>query len=155
VPRLFAIAGLVALIAGLALGWPMLRAHLQYQTVRGRVLDVLTQPAPDGRVRVSIAYEFSPPGRREVRLSYRTSDWRLQPGDEVLVDATTAELWQRSLPGRNVPVYVDVNDGGDSAFMVADPSRLGRIEAEHGMQLVMVGLLLWIFGYWARLRRKG
>ena len=154
-PRLFAITGLLAVITGLALAWPMLRAAAQYQVVRGRVLDVLTQPTVDGRVRMSVAYEFTPPGRREVWLSYRTSDWRLEPGDDAVVDPATAELWQRSLPGRVVPVYVAVNDGGDSAFMVADPRRLGRLKAEHGIPLALMGLLLWLFGYWARLRRKG
>ena len=82
----------------------MLRAASQYQVVRGRVLDVLTQPTADGRVRMSVAYEFSAPGRHEVQLSYRTSDWRLEPGDDAVVDAATAELWQHSLPGRVVPV---------------------------------------------------
>jgi hypothetical protein len=155
VPRLFAITGLLAVLAGLALAWPLLRAAAQYQIVRGRVLDVLTQPTTDGRVRMAVAYEFTPPGRREVLLSYRTSDWRLAPGDDPVVDPATADLWQRTLPGRIVPVYVDVNAGADSAFMVADPRRLGRLKAEHGIPLTLMGLLLWIVGYWTRLRRKG
>ena len=48
-----------------------------------------------------------------------------------------------------------MNDAGDSAFMVADPRRLGRLKAEHGIPLALIGLLLWILGYLARLRRKG
>ena len=151
--RLLIILSLIIATTGLAIAWPLVRAALEFRPVRGEILDVITTFAEDGRLRVAIAYEYPLPTRGEHAIGYTLTDERLQTVPDPVVDAAQANALLRTLPGRKVRVYYDVNHPLDTAFMLSPVSAGGGLRAEHGALMVLVGLALGILGQLARLRR--
>lgn len=138
---------------GLVVAWPLVRAAVSFKPVRGEILDVITTPADDGRLRVAIAYEYPLPTRGERAIGYRLTDERLHPVDDPVVDAAYADAL-RGLTGRRVRVYYDVNQPLDTAFMLSPVSTDGGLRAEHGALMLMAGVALSLIGQLGRLRRE-
>lgn len=151
--RLIIVVSLLVALVGLVIAWPLVRAAVQFRPVRGEVIDVLTVPANDGQVRVIIAYEYPLPTTGERAIGYTLTDERLQPVADPLLDPVQAESLRRSLPGRAVRVYYDVNHPIDSAFMLSPVASTGGVRAEHGALMVLIGIAFSIVGQLARLRR--
>lgn len=150
------ILGLVLLIAGVWLGWPLLHAASQLTRVRGVVLDVLAAPLPDGRARVAVAYQFTVPGKpRQTVLGYRLADRGFTLSEHLDLPAERAELLGRTLPNQWMWVFYDVNDPAGSAFMVTDGFEPGRLRAEHGVLLLLTGIACWLLAWFTRRRTLG
>lgn len=147
------IISLIISMTGLVIAWPLVRAALEFRPVRGEILDVIITPAEDGQQRVAIAFEYPLPTRGERAIGYTLTDERLQPVPDPVMDAAQANTLLRSLPGRAVRVYYDVNHPLDTAFMLSPVGTGGGLRAEHGAMMVLIGLALGIFGQLARLRR--
>lgn len=154
--RTLLVLGVILLAAGLWLGWPLIRAASQLTLTKGRVLDVLTMPLPDGRVRVAIALEFSISGKvRETVLCYRQADRSFALAEYLDLPADHAENLGRTLPNQWLRVFYDVNDPAGSAFMVSERLEPGRLRAEHGVLLLLMGISCWIMAWFARRRTIG
>jgi hypothetical protein len=151
--RVLILLSLVTMVAGLVVAWPLVRAAWSFTPVHGEVLDVLTLPEPDGRLRVAIAYEYPLPARGEHALGYTQSDERLRPIADPVLDAALANRLRQALPGRKVRIFYDANHPLDSAFMLSPTLAPDGLRAEHGTLLVMAGIALGILGQLARLRR--
>jgi hypothetical protein len=143
----------VLMAAGLVIAWPLVRAAVEFRPVRGEILDVITTPTDDGRLRVAIAYEYPLPTRGERAIGYTLTDERLQPVDDPVVDAAQAQNLLRALPQRPVRVYYDVNRPLDSVFMLSPVADRTGLRAEHGALMVLIGVALGILGQLARLKR--
>jgi hypothetical protein len=150
--RLLIILSLIITTTGLVIAWPLVRAALEFRPVRGEVLDVITTRADDGRLRVAIAYEYPLPTRGERAIGYALTDERLQPVPDPVMDVAQANALLRTLPGRAVRVYYDVNHPLDTAFMLSPVGTGGGVRAEHGALMVLIGLAIGILGQLARLR---
>ncbi|MBA3699321.1 MAG: hypothetical protein H0W78_10750 [Planctomycetes bacterium] len=151
--RLLIVISLFVSLVGLVIAWPLVRAAVQFRPVRGEVLDVITVPADNGRVRVIIAYEYPLPTPGERAIGYTLTDERLQPVPDPEMDAQQAESLRRNLPGRAVRIYYEVNRPIDSAFMLSPVSDKGGLRAEHGALMVLIGIAFSIIGQLARMRR--
>jgi len=151
--RFLIIFSLIISAVGVVIAWPLVRAAVEFRPVRGEILDVITSPAENGLVRVTIAYEYPLPTKGEHALGYTQTDERLQPVPDPAMEASQAESLRRALPGRAVRIYYDVNHPIDSAFMLSPVSAKGGLRAEHGALMVLIGLACGIIGQLARLRR--
>lgn len=153
--RLLTVASLILLTIGVIIGWPFIRASMQYRAVRGQIIDVFTLPVDDQQVKLFIAYEYPLPGpERHRALGYAQADGKLQPlPDHHLVRTEDAEAWQRALNGHNVRVYYDVNFPIDTAFMISPLQPTHGLRPEHGMLMILFGLTCGILGQLARRRR--
>ena len=60
--RLLTVASVIFLTVGVIIGWPFIRASMQYRAVRGQIIDVFTLPFDDHQVKLFIAYEYPLPG---------------------------------------------------------------------------------------------
>ena len=153
--RLLTVASLILILLGVVIGWPFIRATMQYQAVRGQILDVFTLPIDGQQVKLFIAYEYPLPGPGKNRaLGYAQADGNLQllPDDHI-VPAADADAWQRALYGHNVRVYYDVNQPIDTAFMISPIRPAHGLRPEHGMLMILFGLACGILSSLARRRR--
>lgn len=154
--RVLLILGAILLTAGLWLGWPLIHSASQLTLTRGRVLDVLSTPLPDGRVRVAVAFEFTIPGKvREIVLCYRLADRSFSLSEHLDLPADRAEDLGRNLPGQWLRVFYDVNDPAGSAFMVSERLEPGRLRAEHGVLLLLIGIACWLLAWISSRRTSG
>ena len=154
-PHVLRVLGSFLLISGLWLGWPLIKASAQLtRTGQGRVLDVLSTPLPDGRVRVAIAFEFPIPGKpREIVLSFRQADRSFNLAEYLDLSAERAAALTHTLPGQRMWVFYDVNDPAGTAFMVHNEP--GRLRAEHGILLLLSGIACWLLSWFTRSRTPG
>jgi hypothetical protein len=156
VARVFVILGFALVITGMVVAWPLIFATSHYQMVRGRILEVFTQPLPDQRVRLSVAYDYPIPARhgRVFAIGHAQADQRFQPIPDLVIPASQVPLYERVLL-REAPVrrvFLDVNDPVGSAFMITDVSVGRSLSAEQGVALGLLGLLMWCVGYLVRAR---
>lgn len=151
--RFLIVFSLLLTVVGLVIAWPLVRAAVEFRPVRGDIIDVITSPADKGLVRVTIAYEYPLPTKGERAIGYTQTDERLQPVPDPEMEASQAESLMRSLPGRAVRIYYDVNQPIDSAFMLSPVINKDGLRAEHGALMVLVGIAFGILGQLARLRR--
>jgi hypothetical protein len=152
--RFLTVASLLFLFVGAVVAWPLVRAVLEFKSVRGQILDVITLPAADDHFRIAIAYEYPLPQRGERAIGYTITNERLEPIDDSLVDRDFAEQLTRTLPGRRVRVYYNVNQPLDTAFMLSpiETGRLAGLRAEHGVLIVIIGVACGILAQLNRSR---
>ena len=124
--------GIIFMVVGFVIAWPLVRAATMYSAVSAKVMTVLIIPVNETHSRVSIAYDYRVGGSAKGDIARHT---------------------QRQLEGRSVRVYVDMNRPYDTAFMLNPLSEDQPIRPEQGALLVMLGIFCSILAQLTRLRR--
>ncbi len=155
--KLLLLIGLGMIGYGGIIAWPLIYASAHYQVVRGRILEVFSEPLPDDQVRLSIAYEFPVPSRQQrvVAIGHAQADRSMHRVESVVIPATRLASIEHTLihvtPSRRV--FYDVNDPIGSAFMLTDLSAVEGIGHDQGLVLIIGGLLLWCIAFLVRHKR--
>ncbi len=133
--------------AALLLAGPFMWAWATHSTAAGHVLDVFFTPAGEGRIRVSVLYDFEIAGTEGVEhaMGWRLADaWCRPIDDPVVIPSQAAALgrWRPSADrGTGGRVFYDANDRSASAFILL-PDHPALRRCRLGMILVMVSLAL-------------
>lgn len=158
-PRLLVVAGIVALVVtGALLAWPQARGWWLYQRSTARILDVLTEPAPGGLVRLAVLYEYELPrvqgaGERTWQLSWRLGDAFFRPMPDPLVESGRVDQVVRSLldaerPDRRLrTVFFTANDPVGSAFILDETAAAPSNRLQIGVVLVGIGLIAGLYAW--------
>ena len=150
--------GIIFMVIGFVVAWPLVRAATMYSAVSAKVMTVLIIPVNATHSRVLIAYDYRVVGsadaaKGDIALGFNLVDERLQLVDDPIVTNEVARHTQRQLEGRSVRVYVDMNRPYDTAFMLNPLSEDQPIRPEQGALLVMLGIFCSILAQLTRLRR--
>lgn len=158
-PRLMVIALVLAIVAtGGLLAWPQVRGYWLYQRTTARILDVLPETLVDGRVRLSVAYEFDLPRDpkqkgRQVSLGWQIGDSFFRPMEDPIVDAARADLVIRKLLDADAStrlqrvVFYVPNDPVATAFILDETAAASTNRLQLGAVLVGIGLLGGLYAW--------
>jgi hypothetical protein len=151
----FLAMGIIFMVIGFVIAWPLVRAATMYSAVSAKVMTVLIIPVNETHSRVSIAYDYRVGGsaKGDIALGFNLVDERLQLVEDPIVTNDVARHTQRQLEGRSVRVYVDMNRPYDTAFMLNPLSEDQPVRPEQGALLVMLGIFCSILAQLTRLRR--
>ena len=153
------IALVLAIVAtGGLLAWPQVRGYWLYQRTTARILDVLPETLVDGRVRLSVAYEFDLPRDpkqkgRQVSLGWQIGDSFFRPMEDPIVDAARADLVIRKLLDADAStrlqrvVFYVPNDPVATAFILDETAAASTNRLQLGAVLVGIGLLGGLYAW--------
>jgi hypothetical protein len=146
--------GIISMIVGFVIAWPLVYAAMQYTMVPGKVVAIMVLPVNEQQSRVAFAYDYRVGGRQgDIALGYALADDRLEIIDDPIVSHEVARRTHAQLDGQSVRVYVDMNRPYTTAFMLNPMSELRGIRPEQGALLVMFGIACSILAQLNRIRR--
>jgi len=158
-PRLMVIALVLAIVVtGALFAWPQVRGYWLYQRTTARILDVLPQTLDDGRVRLSVAYEYELPRDpkypgRQVSLGWQVGDSFFRPMEDPVVDAARADQVIRKLLDADAlsrqlrTVFFVANDPVGTAFILDETAAAPTNRLQLGAVLIGIGLLGGIYAW--------
>jgi len=156
-PRLVVLAVVLAIvITGALFAWPQVRGYWLYQRTTARILDVLPETLPDGRVRLAIAYEYELPRKadaavREVSLGWQIGDAFFRPmPDPVIEEARVDQVIRQLLDADSAArqsriVFFAANDPVGTAFILDETAPTPTNRLQLGAVLIGLGVLGGIY----------
>jgi hypothetical protein len=158
VSRILLLVGLLLCGTGLFLLWPLVYQVWRCERVWGQILAVFPQPLPDGRVRLSVVYDFPVPnqaGRTIILGHTQASLSTMQPVDDPVVEADQAEGLERSfMTARSRRVFFLPNDPAATAFILSEAAPGPALGGIHGLAMFFLGLTMWNLSYVLRRKRS-
>ncbi len=133
--------------AALLLAGPFLWAWATHRAAAGQVLEVFFTPLGEGRVQVSVLYDFEigVAGGRQHVLGWRLADTWCRPIDDPVVSIEEAIALARLRPsserGTRGRVFYQANDPSATAFILP-PDHPALRRNQLGMCLVLVSFVL-------------
>ena len=158
-PRLVIIALVLAIVVtGALFAWPQVRGYWLYQRTTARILDVLPETLADGRVRLSVAYEYDLPRdpnqkARQVSLGWQIGDSFFRPMEDPIVEAARADLVIRKLLDADAStrqqrvVFFVANDPVGTAFILDETAATPTNRLQLGAVLIGIGLLGGLYAW--------
>ncbi|MBA2479364.1 MAG: hypothetical protein H0V44_01780 [Planctomycetes bacterium] len=151
--------GLVLVIAGALLLWPLARTYWRYERTTGQIVDVFALPVGSEQARLQLVFEFTLQSKTEKvsYYGYNQADGLYRPIEDPVVDkARVTEITRRMIgedPRYRIQrrVFYDAADPAGTAFIVVDGVSDHSHRYEVGMGCVVSGLLCMAF---ARRRRN-
>jgi hypothetical protein len=147
------IIGVVCVISGLFISWPLVRAAWQYKAVAGHITNVLIIPENETHSRVLVSFDYPTNGKREITMGHQLVNERLEPIADPLLPHAQATRLAEQLTGRSVRVFFPANQQADAAFMLSPVSDDRGLRPEQGAVIVIIGLVCSILAQMTRLRR--
>lgn len=143
---------LAIIVTGALLAWPQVRGYWLYQRVPARIIDVLPETLADGRVRLSIIYEFDLPRtanshERRTSLGWQIGDQFFRHMDDPVVDAARADQVIRGLLDADASqrhlrtAFLVANHPAETAFILDETAAAPARRLQLGAVLVGIGLL--------------
>jgi hypothetical protein len=148
--------GVLCIIVGLIIAWPLLRAGMLYKAVPGYITHVLVIPENATHSRLMVSFDFPTKGKREITMGHQLVNDRLEPISDPVLPHDEAARLSDELIGRSVRVFIEVNRPYDSAFMLSPvraTSDNRALNPEQGAIIVIIGLACSILAQMTRLRR--
>lgn len=158
-PRLAIILAVLAIVVtGALFAWPQVRGYWLYQRTTARILDVLPETLADGRVRLSVAYEFELPRDpkqpgRYISLGWQIGDSFFRPMEDPIVEATRSDLIIRKLLDADASgrlfrtVFFTANDPVGTAFILDETAAVPTNRLQLGAVLIGIGLLGGLYAW--------
>jgi hypothetical protein len=152
--------GLLLVVAGALLMWPLVRTYWRYARTTGQVVDVFPLPVAGDQVRLQLVFEFTIETKSEKvsYYGYNQADELYRPIEDPVVDKVRVPELTRRLVGEDPRfhirrrVFYDARDPAGTAFIVVDGVGENSHRYEVGMGAVVSGLMCMAF---ARRRRFG
>ncbi len=155
---LHAFAILAMLVTGGSLVWPSAAGFLAYERSLGRILDVIPESLPEGRVRLRICFEFPVSvagGGRRNQLGWGVADAYFRLLGDPVVASSRAEGVIRELmdtdQGRLRPrtVFYRAEDPAGTAFILDETAERPTRRIPVGLVLLGVAAV-WSLSLWRR-----
>ena len=152
-PRVAIIAlVLITIITGGLFAWPQVRGYWQFERTTARILDVIPETLADGRVRLSIAYEYDLPrdpqkSQRQTSLGWQIGDAYFRPMEDPLIESARLDPLTRLLLDADAParrlrtVFFKANDPVGTAFILDESAAAPANRLQFGSVLIGIGLL--------------
>ena len=152
-PRLMIVVlMLIIIITGALFAWPQVRGYWLFQRTTARILDVIPETQPDGRVRLSIAYEYDLPRdpkqpQRVQSLGWQIGDSYFRHMEDPLIDAARVDQITRLLLDADAPnrqlrtVFFVANDPVGTAFILDETAAVPAKRLQLGSVLIGIGIL--------------
>ncbi len=158
-PRLMIVLLMVIIIiTGGLFAWPQVRGYWLFQRTTARILDVIPETQADGRVRLSIAYEYELPRdpkqpQRVVSLGWQIGDSYFRHMEDPLIDAARVDQITRRLLDADAPsrqlrtVFFVANDPVGTAFILDETAAVPAKRLQLGSVLIGIGILGGLYAW--------
>ncbi|MBA3707565.1 MAG: hypothetical protein H0W83_01950 [Planctomycetes bacterium] len=157
--RIVSLLGVILVLAGGMLMWPLARTYWRYSQTTGEIIDVFPVPVGSDQVRLQLVFEFRIRSKND-KLSiygYSQADSQYRRVEDPVVDKSRVPALTRQLVGEDPRfrirrrVFYEASDPEGTAFIVVDGITETSHRYEVGMAAAVSGLLCLMF---ARRRRS-